>query len=243
MGRLYLAVSAFVLLIAASPAVAVDATTGVRTADHSGGSRIAPCSRPIAFDMPRGDFEDADRDILSVLALGPSNVQAQAPPNRIRTAQASPALEEEKWPTGPRCRLDQVVFTDSKSGRQFAAERVAVDYFYLCDNSATKRYSRPQKQFKDCYGPLGYTIIEGKLDATKAYAVYTVIKGAPCCHWESYLGRLKKPAPKVKEWLRPSEIPTIELNSEWYTISSSPDSPDSGPMKDGEFVPSVCGSQ
>jgi hypothetical protein len=243
MGRLCPALSTFVLLIAAVPAVAVDATAVVRTCAHSSDARIAPFGRSIASGMRRHGTEGSDRDILKALTLDLSNVRAQTSANRLRTARAAPALEEEKWPTGPRCRLDQIVFKDNKSGRHFVAERVAVDYFYLCEDSATKRYSRPQKQFKDCYGPLGYTIIEGKLDRAKAYAVYTVIKGAPCCHWQSYLGRLEKPAPKVREWLRADDIPAIELNSEWYTISSSPDSPDSGPMKDGEFVPSVCRSQ
>jgi hypothetical protein len=38
---------------------------------------------------------------------------------------AAPALAAE-------CSLDQVIFKDKKSGRQFTAERVALNQKYLC---------------------------------------------------------------------------------------------------------------
>ena len=45
-----------------------------------------------------------------------------------------------------QCPLDRIVFKDAESGREFIAQRVAVDYQYLCDgNKLSMHYSRPQK--------------------------------------------------------------------------------------------------
>jgi hypothetical protein len=236
MARLHVALSAFVLLIAACPAVAVDATTDARTADHSDEARIASCGRPIAPNMSRGEI-GACRDLLQALALHPSNAHAQASPRPLH--EVNPLFP--KPPSGPRCRLDQIVFNDSKRGRQFVAERVAVDYAYLCGHLVTKRYSRPQEPPENCSGPYGDTIIEGKLDGAKAYAVYTDTKALPCCQWQTFFAHQKKP--KVREWLGPDDVPVIHLDDRRYTISSAPGQPDRGPMRDGEFVPSVCRSR
>ena len=143
-----------------------------------------------------------------------------------------------------QCPLDQIVFKDAESGREFIAQRVAVDYQYLCDgNKLSMHYSRPQKQLEEeCAGPYGKTIIQGLLDGEKVYAIFTVEKAVPCCAWYSYSGDDRQVATEVKEWLHPAEVPLIELGNEWYTIGSPNHSypTDPGPMGGGRFVPTSC---
>ena len=144
-----------------------------------------------------------------------------------------------------QCPLDRIVFKDAESGREFIAQRVAVDYQYLCDgNKLSMHYSRPQKQLEEeCAGPYGKTILQGLLDGEKVYAIYTVEKAVPCCAWYSYSGDDRQVAAEVKGWLHPAEVPLIELGDEWYTIGS-PNDPyrptDPGPMGGGRFVPTSC---
>ena len=155
--------------------------------------------------------------------------------------------------TGPAlaevCPLDRTIFKEAESGREFVAQRVAVDYRYVCDwnNPSNNHYSRPQAKLeKKCAGPFGETIIEGLLNGETAYAVYSVEKAWPCCLWHSYAGNDKEVAGKVKEWLQPAEVPVITLNDEWYTIGPkewfAPLPPDQGWMGGGRFVPTNCRS-
>lgn len=158
----------------------------------------------------------------------------------LLTGLVGPALAAEQ------CPLNRVVFKDSESGREFVAQRVAVDYQYLCageSSGSIRHYSRPQKKLeKECTGPFGETIVEGLLGGEKVYAVYKVEKAAPCCVWYSYPGDDKEVAGKVKEWLQPLEMPVITLGDEWYTISPPDPSfpPDQGPLAGGRFVPTTC---
>jgi hypothetical protein len=236
--------SVFALLIAAVPAVAVEATRGVRTADHSADVRIASCGRPPASGMSRGDVGGARRHVQQAPALDSSNTYAQASPDQPRTWDPD---QPRTWdlpplPSGPRCRLDQIVFKDMKSRRDFVAERVAVDYIYLCGNLVTERYSKPEEAPECCLGPFGDTIIEGKLGTVRVYAVFTRIKGVPGESWHSYLRREEIPHAKIEEWLRPNEVPVIHLDDRRYIITSFWDDPDEGPLRGGEFIP-VCRSQ
>ena len=145
-----------------------------------------------------------------------------------------------------QCPLDRTVFKDTAAGREFVAQRVAVDYQYLCSQSGSDRhYSVPQKNLgQDCEGPFGETIIEGLLDGKKAYVIYNVTKANPCCAWYSYLENDQEVPVKVKEWLSPVEVPVITLGDEWYTIESPdpPFPPDQGPMAGGHFAPTNCRS-
>jgi hypothetical protein len=129
-----------------------------------------------------------------------------------------------------------------KSRRDFVAERVAVAHYYWCGNLVTHRYSKPEQAPECCSGPYGDTIIEGKLDGARAYAVYTRIKGVPGESWHSYSRREEIPHAKIEERLRPNEVPVIHLDDRRYVISSYWDDPDEGPLRSGEFVP-FCRSQ
>jgi hypothetical protein len=90
--------SAFVLLIAAVPAVAVEATTGVRTAGHSAEVRIAACGRPLASGMSWGDIAGAGGDLLRAPALDSSNTYAQASPDQPRTWDLPSAAQRPPMP-------------------------------------------------------------------------------------------------------------------------------------------------
>jgi hypothetical protein len=141
---------------------------------------------------------------------------------------------------GAECPLDQVIFRDEPSKREFAAERVALNYVYLCGEKFVSA-SRERSALKQCRGPYGDTIIEGFLGGEKVYAVYTVIKGSPCCSWESYIGTNTEVLKRVKEWLPSGTGPRIELGSEWYTIADGPvEGRVHGPLGGATFVPVVC---
>ena len=86
------------------------------------------------------------------------------------------------------CSLDQVVFQDARTGRQFTAERVAVNHSYLCGKRVI-RSTRLRKDLNNCRGPYGETIIEGWISGARVFAIYTVEPAAPCCSWDSYSDR------------------------------------------------------
>lgn len=140
------------------------------------------------------------------------------------------------------CPLDQIVFRDEKTKREFAAERVALNFKYLCSNRVVSS-TRERGDLKDCRGPYGDTIIEGFLGSEKIYAVYTIIAGAPCCTWDSYVGTNREVLKRVKEWLPSGTGPSVELGSEWYTISDNVDSVAGrvhGPLGGAAFIPATC---
>jgi hypothetical protein len=139
------------------------------------------------------------------------------------------------------CSLDHVIFQDSKSGRQFTAERVAVNHSYLCGNRVV-RSNRPRNDLTNCRGPYGETIIEGWMNGAKIFAVYTVEPALPCCSWDSYSATSTKIKQLVKQWLPPGAAPKIALGSEWYTIEGTVGNPIQvgGPLGGGSFVPRLC---
>lgn len=152
------------------------------------------------------------------------------------------------------CPLDRIVFKDKESGREFIAQRVAVDFQYLCEGKKIighydrKHYSRPQKNLdQDCDGPAGDTIIEGLLDGERVFAIYTTeLRALPCCSWYSYPGDDRNVTKKVKEWLTPEKVPLIELDDGTTLspigVNDPAFPPDTGPMGGGNFIPTSCRS-
>lgn len=139
------------------------------------------------------------------------------------------------------------MFVDKKSRALFAAERVAVDYVYLCanDNSSAplKRYSRPVKKLsEECRGPYGETFVEGMLAGRRVVAVYSVSKAVPCCFTYSLMADDPKIRSKRLNWLASGDVPMAELGSQTWTIGpdNPPIEPDKGPLRGGEYVPAWC---
>ena len=151
---------------------------------------------------------------------------------------ASPALAE-------KCPMDRTTFVEKDTKAQFVADKVAVAYRYLCAGRAIdKVYTAPQKKLEErCQGPFGETFLSGTLAGKAVIAVYTVEKAVPCCYWRSYESSDKALAKTRLRWLK-ANAPTLEIGSEWLTIG--PDNPpwpaDEGPLKGGEYVPSICRS-
>jgi hypothetical protein len=165
------------------------------------------------------------------------------PPLVVLALLSGSALEAHAEQT---CPLDRTIFKDEESGREFVAQKVAVDYQYACakpSSASDRHYSVPQKKLEtECQGPYGKTIVEGLLDGAKAYAVYSVEMASPCCAWYSYSGNDKEATGLVKQWLHSVDVPVITLGDEWYTIRSPdpPFPPDQGPVGSGRFVPTRC---
>lgn len=138
---------------------------------------------------------------------------------------------------GKMCPLDRTIFRDKNSGREFIALKVGLNQEYSCGQKSS--YHHPEKQLQEkCGPPLGDEVIVGRMSGAPVVAVFTVIRGLPCCSWRSYRG-----APTlldIKEWLRPDEMPLVELGSQAEAISEDPDRPDNGPLGGGDFVPVEC---
>ena len=146
-----------------------------------------------------------------------------------------------------QCALDRITFVDTKTGHRFVAKRVAVSYTYECPTGWTKEFDHPSKDFKDCRGPFGDTIIEGMLSGRKAFAVYTVADALPCCVWYSYSEESASSEAAIRQakWLAHKEVPSVDLGdalTSWYTIGEEnpPYEPDKGPMGGGEYAPKLC---
>lgn len=109
------------------------------------------------------------------------------------------------------CALDRVISRDKKSGREFIAMKVGLNQEYSCGQKSS--YHHPEMQLQEkCGPPLGDEVIAGRMKGATVVAVFTVTQGVPCCSWRSYPG-----APillEIKEWLRPDEMPLVELGSE-----------------------------
>jgi hypothetical protein len=158
-----------------------------------------------------------------------------------RTCIAAMALLVTTPSLAAECSLDQVIFKDRKSGRQFTAERVALNQQYLCGRKLVSA-DAPRRKLKDCRGPYGDTIIEGYMNGERVYAIYTVNAASPCCSWESYAGTNTHIPKQVKKWLPTGRAPKITLGDEWYTIEASPGLPMEvgGPLGGGAYVPILC---
>jgi hypothetical protein len=145
------------------------------------------------------------------------------------------------------CPLDHVVFTDRDSGRTFVAKRVAQGLIYRCNHAGTLQtyhFSRHQPRLEginDCRGPFGDTIVQGRLGDKTAFAIYSTEDGAPCCSWDSFAAKDKAVVGKRFVWLTGTDVPRIELNDPWYSISNAPvRRPVTGPLAGGEYVPGKC---
>lgn len=106
------------------------------------------------------------------------------------------------------CPLDTVVFADPWAGGSFAVKRVGTNYNWLCEEG----FEPPDEM---CQGPFGDLVLEGEYrsDANAApeqkTAIYTVIKGVPCCDWSVEDGRSPLTGNEGFKWLGAAEAPKL----------------------------------
>jgi hypothetical protein len=106
------------------------------------------------------------------------------------------------------CPLDTVVFTDPWAGGSFTVKRVGTNYNWLCADG----FQPPDEM---CQGPYGDLVLDGEYrsDANAApeqkMAIYTIIKGVPCCDWSVESGN----SPVIKnedfKWLEAAKTPLL----------------------------------
>lgn len=106
------------------------------------------------------------------------------------------------------CPLDTVVFVDPWAGGSFVVQKVGTDYSWLCEDG----FEPPDAM---CSGPFGYLVLEGqyrrdeRAEPEQMTAVYTVIKGVPCCDWNVEPGRSSVTGNEDFKWLGASEAPLL----------------------------------
>lgn len=114
------------------------------------------------------------------------------------------------------CRLDTVVFVDPWADGEFAVNRVGTDYTWQCPDGVTP----PDV---NCMGPYGDLVLEGMYRQYQSSepelmsAVWTVIKGVPCCGWSVQSGEVI--GRESFKWLSASDVPTLR-HMRWLSIES-----------------------
>jgi len=117
------------------------------------------------------------------------------------------------------CRLDTVVFVDPWAGGEFAVTRGGTDYIWQCPEGV-------QPPDVNCMGPYGDLVLEGmyrQYPSSKAElmsAIWSVIKGVPCCGWSVEEGEASTSGRENFKWLPPAEAPALR-EMQWLSIESS----------------------
>ena len=131
------------------------------------------------------------RTAVAALAVAASGVGAHAQAIDIRN-----------------CPLDTLTFVDPWAGGSFIVKKVGTDYTFICPEG----FQPPDEM---CSGPYGYLVLQGvHQDSSSASpvqktAIYSVIKGVPCCDWSVEEGVSSVVAGKDFKWLGPSEVPKL----------------------------------
>lgn len=106
------------------------------------------------------------------------------------------------------CPLDTTVFVDQWTGGSFAVKRVGTNYNWMCQEG----YLPPDEM---CQGPFGDLVLEGehRSDANTApeqkTAIYTIIKGVPCCDWNVQAGGSPVIGNENFKWLEAGKAPLL----------------------------------
>ena len=128
------------------------------------------------------------------------------------TATASTAIDIRD------CPVDTVVFVDPWAGAEFAVRRVGTDYSWQCPDGV-------EPPDINCMGPYGNLVLEGMYredensEAELRSAVWSVIKGVPCCGWSVQPGEVRTAGRESFKWLAPAEAPKLNEMS-WLSIES-----------------------
>lgn len=106
------------------------------------------------------------------------------------------------------CPLDTVVFVDPWAGGSFEVKRVGTNYNWLCEEG----FAPPDEM---CQGPYGDLVLEGEhrgdADAEPEHktAIYSIIKGVPCCDWSVEDGRPDLTENEGFKWLDAGDMPKL----------------------------------
>ena len=118
------------------------------------------------------------------------------------------------------CPLDTIVFADPWAGGSFAVQRVGTNYRWLCEEG----FEPPDEM---CQGPYGDLVLEGehRSDGNGApeqkTAIYTIIKGSPCCDWSVESGSSQVVKSENFKWVEAGkapllrEMPFLSIESEY----------------------------
>lgn len=112
-----------------------------------------------------------------------------------------------------QCPLDTITFVDPWAGGDFAVTEVGTNYSYLCRSG----WQPHAPAGEECSGPYGELILKGTLrqyagsESQTAFAVWNVIKGAPCCWWEAFPADAEQSLSSGEnfEWLEKGNMPTL----------------------------------
>ena len=114
------------------------------------------------------------------------------------------------------CPLDTVVFVDPWAGGEFTVKRVGTDYLWQCPEGV-------EPPDVNCMGPYGDLVLEG-MHRKDSYAepelmsaIWSVIKGVPCCGWTAEPGTVVRNGHGNFKWLTPAEVPKLGA-MEWLSI-------------------------
>lgn len=114
------------------------------------------------------------------------------------------------------CPLDTVVFVDPWAGGEFAVKRVGTDYLWQCPDGV-------EPPDVNCMGPYGDLVLEGEYrkysgsQPETMSAIWSVIKGVPCCGWSVVKGTATPNGHGNFRWLTPAETPKLR-EMQWLSI-------------------------
>ncbi len=135
------------------------------------------------------------------------------------------------------CPLDRVVWKDSKSGREFVAEKAAQHLVYRCEGD---KFIETEDEIEGCGNPRGVFYIAGQVSRQRAYAILHIGYSTPCCQWDTLSAPDEAVEKEVKHWRKPGTAIEIPLLDELFTIADDVDHKIGGPLKGGSYVAVFC---
>lgn len=135
------------------------------------------------------------------------------------------------------CPLDRVVWKDSKSGREFVAEKAAQHLFYRCEGD---KFIETEDEIAGCGNPRGVFYVAGQVSGQRAYAVLHIGNSVPCCQWDTFPAPDEAVEEAVKHWRQPGTAIEIPLLDELFTIEDNDDNKIGGPLKGGRYLAASC---
>jgi hypothetical protein len=107
------------------------------------------------------------------------------------------------------CPVDRVIFLDRKTGLRFRAERYAEDFVYLTARGVQKKPPKSVRNEAVWAKRLGFWVLEGNIEGSKAYVRYEQIDGVPCCSFSSHYPNDSEIRQTKFAWSTPDTVPTV----------------------------------
>lgn len=122
-------------------------------------------------------------------------------------SEAGPILDMRQ------CPLNRITFVDPWAKGEFEVARVGKNYSYLCQSGMTTHPPADEQ----CMGPYGDLVFEGSLrkyedsQPETVLAIWSVIKGAPCCGWSVERASLGEAMTQDEgfQWLDEQNMPKL----------------------------------